>query len=122
MRGVSETYRGKYVRVFRLERERILGRLREGARRLRAERPETLQVILFGSMARGDARPGSDADVLIVVRESRERFLDRTTTFAPYFADAGIGCDLLVYTHDEVATLESHSIAKTALIAGVSLA
>ena len=30
---------------------------------------DPLRVVLFGSRARGDARPDSDADLLVVVRE-----------------------------------------------------
>ena len=40
----------------------------EAARRLAAAAPEA-QVILFGSHARGDARPGSDVDFLVVEPE-----------------------------------------------------
>ena len=35
-----------------------------------AERPEVLEAYLFGSQARGDARPGSDVDVAVYVEEA----------------------------------------------------
>jgi predicted nucleotidyltransferase len=43
-----------------------LAEYRNGLRELYGERLE--RVMLFGSRARGDARPGSDADVLVVLR------------------------------------------------------
>src|SRR5919197_4334128 len=37
------------------------------------ERLDPLQVILFGSRARGAARPGSDVDLLVVIPDDRDR-------------------------------------------------
>src|SRR5438067_1017558 len=37
------------------------------------ERLDPLQVILFGSRARGDARPRSDVDLLVVIPDDRDR-------------------------------------------------
>ena len=122
MRGVSERYRGKHVRVFRLDREGVIARLRACAARLMAAREEVLQITLFGSLARGDAGPGSDADLLIVVRDGAARFLDRSLALAPYFEDVGVGCDLLVYTESEVADMEtSPSMVQTAMEEGMRL-
>ena len=44
----------------------ILGELRSGLQSLYGER--LLRLVLFGSHARGDAVPGSDIDVLVVLR------------------------------------------------------
>ena len=41
-------------------------KIQEAAARLHAARPDAT-IILFGSRARGDARPDSDADFLVVV-------------------------------------------------------
>ena len=105
MRGVSESYRGKHVRVFRLNRDDVLARVRAAAERLVARRPDVVQVTLFGSLARGDARPGSDADLLIIVRGDPGPFLERPLGLAPYFDGLGVGCDLFVYTEPEAARL-----------------
>jgi hypothetical protein len=48
--AVEECYRDRQVRVFRLERDTILRELESRARRLLAERPEVLEVRLFGSL------------------------------------------------------------------------
>lgn len=93
------------MRVFRLKREAILSALEAAARRLVAERPEVLEVRLFGSLARGDAGPGSDADILIVLSETERPFLERIPDYARALAGAGIGCDVLPYTRTELARL-----------------
>jgi tRNA nucleotidyltransferase (CCA-adding enzyme) len=38
-----------------------------------ARRPEVLGLALFGSVARGDARPDSDVDVFVLVKEGMWR-------------------------------------------------
>jgi len=59
------------------------------------------KVILFGSRARGDARPDSDFDVL-VIKESDEPCYRRDA--ALYLALAGLNApvDILTYTPKEV--------------------
>ena len=59
---------------------------------------------LFGSLARGDAVPGSDADLLVILRESQDRFLDRSVRYQP--EHCGIGVDVLAYTRSELATMQ----------------
>jgi len=46
--------------------KQILGELRSELETLYADR--LVRVMLFGSQARGDAEPGSDIDVLVVLR------------------------------------------------------
>ena len=53
------------VKVFWLDRERLLQALEEKAAELLATFPEVLAVVLFGSLARGEARPRSDVDLLV---------------------------------------------------------
>ena len=62
--------------------------------------PEIDRVILFGSLARGDAGPGSDADLLVVVSHTDLPFLERSVRYAP--AGVGIGVDVFAYTHSEL--------------------
>ncbi len=79
---------------------------------------------LFGSLSRGDARPGSDADLLIVVGESNRPFLQRTEEYSGDWVGVGIGCDILVYTRDELERLleEGNAFVRRALEEGVVLA
>ena len=68
------------------ELERILTRLKSD--------PSVRKVLLFGSLARGDARDHSDID-LIVVKDTQMRFLDRLDES---HHDAREAMDVLVYT------------------------
>ena len=63
-----------------------------------------LRIILFGSRARGDARPDSDLDLLVVMPDGTHR---RQTTQRLYrgIQDAGISIDMLVATPSD---LEKH--------------
>jgi predicted nucleotidyltransferase len=61
------------------------------------------QVILFGSMARGDVEEWSDLDLLIV-KETTESFLDRSVRVA-LLCRSTVGVDYLVYTPSELAQM-----------------
>ena len=105
------------VKVFWLDRPLLLKRLRNAARTLSERHPEIERIVLFGSLARGDAVPGSDADLLIVVSHSNEAFLERTVRYRP--ADV----DVVAYTREELAALleSGNSFVRQALREGVVL-
>lgn len=105
MLSVDECYRGNNVRVFRLDREGVLPRLRERARVVLERRPDVVEVRLFGSLARGDARPGSDADLFVVLRDGAPPFLERLAGLSREFGGVGIGCDVVAYTESEARAL-----------------
>lgn len=52
-------------------------RRHDSIRALSASVPEALSVVLFGSEARGDAKPGSDTDLLFLVERKTKRLEDR---------------------------------------------
>jgi predicted nucleotidyltransferase len=59
------------------------------------------KVILFGSQARGDARPGSDFDVL-VIKDSEEPRHRRSVPLYVALADLPVEVEVMVYTPEEV--------------------
>lgn len=63
-----------------------------------AHRP--LALYLFGSRATGTARPESDFDLLLVVRDREEPSPDRA--YAPLLG-LGVGCDVVPCTASELA-------------------
>ena len=93
------------MRVFRLDRDGVLRRLQERAEALVAADANVVEVRLFGSLARGGAGPGSDADVFNVVEQCSVPFLERVPGYARWFEGVGVGCDRLVYTCAERETL-----------------
>ena len=60
------------------------------------------KIILFGSRARGDARPNSDFDIL-VIKESSEPGYRRDAPLYVALAGLPVEVDVLVYTPEEVA-------------------
>ncbi len=93
------------VRIISLDVDRIFKGLQSAARRLRQVDENVLEVSLFGSLARGRAVPGSDADILIVLKSSPRPPLERVTDFMDFFSGLGIGVDIFPYTREE---LEKH--------------
>ena len=70
---------------------------------VREDDPE--QIILFGSRARGNARPDSDVDLLIIESEpftaQRSRRKEAGRLWLA-LANIGVSKDLLLYSRDEV--------------------
>ena len=84
--------------------------------------PEVERIILFGSLSRGDAVPGSDADLLVILRDSDLLFHDRAAKYR--FEGACIGADVFAYTQAEVDTMlaEGNEFLSEALRSGKELA
>lgn len=56
------------------------------------------RVILFGSQARGDAHPGSDWDLLVLLNKDKRDFIRDFDTFAYPFKEIGLKYDVLINT------------------------
>ncbi len=63
------------VRIISLDVDNIIKKLRTGAEELKKRDNNVLAVFLFGSLAKGEAVPGSDADIVIVLKKSEKRML-----------------------------------------------
>ena len=90
------------VKIISLSADDIIRRLKKSAHLLKLGNRDVIDVFLFGSLAKGKAVPGSDADVMIVLRKSDKSIVDRVTDFMDSFCDAGIGVDIFAYTEEEV--------------------
>jgi len=110
------------VKIHWLDSERTIDKLRVAARQIKAQHPEVERVLLFGSLARGQAVPGSDADLLIVLSAADESFIERIPRYLP--ARAPIGVDVFPYTQQEIDRMlvEGNPFIRRALDEGVPLA
>jgi len=88
------------VRIHWLDSERTTEMLRVAVRQMMARQPEVERVLLFGSLARGQAVPGSDADLLVVLSAADEPFIERIPSYLP--TGAPIGVDVFPYTQQEI--------------------
>lgn len=94
------------VRVFcAIDRDSVLTELKTWAGDLPRLHPEVVRVGLFGSYAKGNYAPGSDIDILIVVRKSEEPvwFL-RSAAFDT--SALSVPADLFVYTEAELSRMK----------------
>jgi uncharacterized protein len=60
-----------------------------------------MKVILFGSRARGDARPDSDFDLLVVQESDQPRHV-RSAPIYTALADVPVEVEVMVYTPAEI--------------------
>ncbi len=65
------------VTVFWLEQERLIAEICTLAREIGEEDENIIKIILFGSLAEGRGVPGSDADILIILKRDDRPFMDR---------------------------------------------
>jgi predicted nucleotidyltransferase len=93
------------VKIFWLEREKALELIEKAACVLGGLHPEILGIGVFGSLSRGQAVPGSDADVIIVLSESEKRMIDRSDDYIGYFNEIGMGVDLFCYSKAETESI-----------------
>lgn len=108
------------TRIFRVNREQVRRRLGDWARSL-ASRADVLRVVLFGSFARGDATAASDADLLIILRDSPLPFHERIPQFHP--TGIGVSVDVFPYTLEETqrSLEEGWGVAPPAVAEGETL-
>jgi predicted nucleotidyltransferase len=67
---------------------------------MKAQHPEIEEVLLFGSLARGEAVPGSDADLLVILSSASQSFMDRIPHYLP--VGLPLGVDVFPYTQAEI--------------------
>jgi uncharacterized protein len=99
--------------------ERAIRYLPEMTRRI-VERFSPSRIILFGSQARGIARPLSDIDLLVVFDTDGDR-RERRVAIRTALADLVVDKDILVATERDVAAPRAGSIVDRALTEGVPL-
>ena len=110
------------VRVFSLNRNEVVGKLRRLAAELVAQNQNVTRVLLFGSLTTDSYSPHSDADLLVVVRRDERRRMDRATEFLLHFLPSDCPTDVLVYTEQELKCEEDEPFLRHVLKSAVTLA
>ncbi len=110
------------AKIISLDVESVREKLKKVARNLNEQDKNVLSVWLFGSLARGDALPGSDADILIVLRDSALSLPERMTQFMDYFAGLGLGIDIFPLTEKELEEKKNDLFWKKVLAERLRLA
>ncbi len=80
------------VKVVFADTAKVLRQLKDYSESIKQTRPEVERVGYFGSYANDTYGPASDVDLLIILRQSDRRFLDRIPDFLP--DDLSICCDV----------------------------
>ena len=83
-----------------MRRPEVIDRIRQEARKLSPQ----VQTILYGSEARGDARPDSDIDLLVLVDTDKLSYDDKDRIIAPFYdieLDTGIIISMLIMPRKE---------------------
>ncbi|MFQ6008753.1 MAG: nucleotidyltransferase domain-containing protein [Candidatus Zixiibacteriota bacterium] len=110
------------VKVSYLKGSEVLSQLSQAAKRLK-ENSNVFKVYLFGSFVKGDYRPGSDADVSIVLKHDKRRIIDRIPEYLDYFSEVTVPVDVFPYTVDEVEAMKksSNPLWREIMASGVEL-
>ncbi len=95
--------------------------LRRAVSALLQDHPEIERILLFGSFATGQAVPGSDLDLLIILKQADRRFHDRMPLYRPPGCDLDV--DVFPYTQPELDTMlaDGNWFIRRALAEGVQL-
>lgn len=93
-----------FVKVVFADKNKVFRQLRRFVTDLKQSRSEVEMVGLFGSYAIDTFGPASDVDLLIILRKSKKRFLDRVPDFIP--ENLSVSCDVFPYTREEVEKMK----------------
>ena len=96
-----------FVKVVFADKKKVLRQLKDYAKKLKQTSPEVEKVGFFGSYATGTYGPASDVDLLIILRQSSKRFLDRIPDYLP--DNLSVSCDVFPYTNEEIEKRKQES-------------
>ena len=86
------------VKVFWLRQEELIEEIGKAALSLGESDENILKIVLFGSLADRRAVPGSDADILILLKEDERGFMERVAEWRQKFSPA----EVFPYTEKEL--------------------
>ena len=90
------------VRIISVDHELLIHTLKKKSISIKAEYPDIVRGLLFGSFSKGNFLPESDIDILLIIEETDIPFLERKERFRPFFRDIPFDVNILVYTQSEI--------------------
>jgi len=90
------------VRIISVDHESLIHTLKEKSISIKADHPEIIKILLFGSFSKGNFLPESDIDILLIIEATDIPFLERKERFRPFFRDIPFDVNILVYTKSEI--------------------
>jgi predicted nucleotidyltransferase len=91
-----------FAEVRFIDREEVIGDLRQAVAEAKARYPEIVKVFLFGSFVQGNWTADSDADLIIVVRKEFKDFFESCRY---HIYTKSVPTDSLVYSESEFEKL-----------------
>ena len=104
------------VKVFWLDQEKLIKEITNIARKLGELNFNISKIILFGSLAEKRAIPGSDADILLILKKTDRGFIDRIAEWRQKFS-LDFPTEVFPYTEKEL----SNPVASEAIRKGIVL-
>ncbi len=92
------------VKVVFADKANVLRQLKDYTKSIKRANPEVERLGYFGSYANDTYGPASDVDLLIILRQSDKRFLDRIPDFLT--DNLSICCDVFPYTREEIEKIK----------------
>ena len=83
------------------------------------------RVILFGSQARGDARPDSDWDLLVLLNKEKGNFIEDNNNYSYPFTELGwnygVAINTIIYTKNQWKQGEIFPFYKNVMREGIEI-
>ena len=106
------------VKVFWLEQEQLVEEIHKVASEIGEANENVLKIILFGSLAERRGVPGSDADILIILKTDDKPFMDRIAEWSERFS-IDFPVEIFPYTKKELN--KNNPIVQEAVKRGITL-
>ena len=103
------------VKVFWLKQDKLIEEIRKVAMKIGKKYEKVEKIILFGSLAEKRAVPGSDADVLIILKEDEKKFTDRIEEWLGKFL-INFPVEVFPYTKREMNNPVVREAMKTGMV------
>jgi len=96
------------MKVVFADKNKILRQLADYTIKVKQSQPKVEKVGPFGSYANDTFGPASDMDLLIILRQSSKRFLDRIPDYLP--DNLSVSCDVFPYTNEEIEKMKQEGM------------